>query len=67
MATLWVRLRPCKSRARMQQLQGRWPAPLELTDDGERSIVANAFDNTPLLSGWARRPFELVTLRLQVH
>ena len=46
------------------QQQGRIPAPLELSADGS-TIVANAFDNTPLLSGWARRPFELATLRLQ--
>jgi hypothetical protein len=45
------------------QLAGRWPAVLELGNDG--SIVANKFDDTPLLSGWGVRPFELATLRLQ--
>jgi hypothetical protein len=52
--------------ASLQQGQraGRWPNPLELSDDGER-VVANAFDNTPLLGGWGVRPFELATLRLQ--
>ena len=47
---------------RQGQLQGRWPNPLELSGD---KIVGNAFDNTPLLGGWGRRPFELATLRLQ--
>ena len=52
--------------AAMQQAQqqGRIPAPLQLSADGS-SIIANAFDNTPLLSGWGRRPFELATMRLQ--
>ena len=36
---------------------------LELADDG--SIIKNKFDDTPLLAGWGRRPFELATLRLQ--
>ena len=31
--------------------------------DGE--VVANAFDDTPLVSAWGVRPFELATLRLQ--
>ena len=34
------------------QDKGRWPAPLELGADG--AITANAFDTTPLLSGWGR-------------
>lgn len=45
------------------QLAGRWPFVLDLADDG--SMIANRFDNFPLLGGWGRRPFELATLRLQ--
>mmetsp|Transcript_20089 Transcript_20089/g.39017 ORF Transcript_20089/g.39017 Transcript_20089/m.39017 type:complete len:299 (-) Transcript_20089:84-980(-) len=45
------------------QEAGRWPSVLELGDDG--SIKSNKFDDTPLLSGWGQRPFELATLRLQ--
>lgn len=73
--TLWPVLRgylgdPDGSREWIQaslqqgQIAGRWPNPLELSDDGER-VVANAFDDTPLLGGWGVRPFELATLRLQ--
>uniref|UniRef100_A0A7S0LUB8 Uncharacterized protein n=1 Tax=Coccolithus braarudii TaxID=221442 RepID=A0A7S0LUB8_9EUKA len=53
-------------QASLQQGQsaGRWPDPLQLSEDGER-VIANAFDNTPLLGGWGVRPFELATLRLQ--
>jgi len=46
------------------QQKGRWPAPLELSADGS-TIIENAFDNTPLVSGWGLRPFELATMRLQ--
>jgi len=45
------------------QLSGRWPEILEL--DGDQNIVANKFDDAPLVSNWGRRPFELATLRLQ--
>jgi len=45
------------------QLAGRWPAVLDLAEDG--SILRNKFDDFPLLGGWGRRPFELATLRLQ--
>lgn len=47
------------------QLAGRWPdRVLTLGTDG--SVVANAFDDTPLVGGsWGVRPFELATLRLQ--
>lgn len=45
------------------QQAGRWPTILDVAGDG--SIVANKFDDTPLLSGWGVRPFELATLRLQ--
>lgn len=45
------------------QLAGRWPTVLELGEDG--SVLANKFDNAPLVAGWGRRPFELATLRLQ--
>ena len=41
----------------------RWPAILEFNSDG--SIASNKFDDTPLISGWGLRPFELATLRLQ--
>jgi len=52
--------------AAMQQAQrkGRFPAPLELSDDGA-TIVRNAFDDAPLVSDWGVRPFELATMRLQ--
>lgn len=51
--------------AAMQQAQqrGRAPTPLKLAADG--SVVANAFDDAPLVGGWGRRPFELATMRLQ--
>eukprot|EP00419_Tripos_fusus_P024608 CAMPEP_0172723570 /NCGR_PEP_ID=MMETSP1074-20121228/84032_1 /TAXON_ID=2916 /ORGANISM="Ceratium fusus, Strain PA161109" /LENGTH=258 /DNA_ID=CAMNT_0013549841 /DNA_START=194 /DNA_END=970 /DNA_ORIENTATION=- len=46
------------------QLAGRWPDfMLEIAQDG--SIVANKFDDAPLVGGWGRRPFELAVLRLQ--
>jgi len=45
------------------QLAGRWPSVLEL--DGEGNVEGNRFDDTPLVSGWGQRPFELATLRLQ--
>jgi len=45
------------------QLAGRWPSVLEMDKAG--AIVENKFGDTPLLSGWGRRPFELATLRLQ--
>jgi hypothetical protein len=45
------------------QLAGRWPSVLELADDG--SILRSKFDDTPLVSSWGVRPFELATLRLQ--
>uniref|UniRef100_A0A7S0VSQ1 Uncharacterized protein n=1 Tax=Hemiselmis tepida TaxID=464990 RepID=A0A7S0VSQ1_9CRYP len=45
------------------QEAGRWPSILELDDDG--NITGNRFDETPLVSGWGVRPFELATLRLQ--
>ena len=45
------------------QLAGRWPdSVLQLADE---EVVANAFDDTPLVSSWGVRPFELATLRLQ--
>ncbi len=49
----------------MQQAQraGRVPEPLELATDG--SVAKNRFDDTPLLSDWGVRPFELATMRLQ--
>ena len=49
----------------MQQAQraGRVPEPLELAADG--SIAKNRFDDTPLVSDWGVRPFELATMRLQ--
>ena len=49
----------------MQQAQraGRFPEPLELAADG--SIAKNRFDDTPLVSDWGVRPFELATMRLQ--
>jgi len=49
----------------MQQAQraGRLPEPLELAADG--SIAKNRFDDTPLVSDWGVRPFELATMRLQ--
>ena len=52
---------------RQGQLAGRWPKVLELDDDesSNHAILANKFDNFPLVSGWGRRPFELATLRLQ--
>ena len=46
------------------QIAGRWPNPLELSDDGER-VVANAFDDTPLLGGWGGGRSSSATLRLQ--
>ena len=51
--------------ATMQQAQraGRLPEPLELAADG--SIAKNRFDDTPLVSDWGVRPFELATMRLQ--
>ena len=51
--------------ATMQQAQsaGRVPEPLELAADG--SIAKNRFDDTPLVSDWGVRPFELATMRLQ--
>lgn len=45
------------------QLAGRWPAVLELGDDG--AVLANQFGNFPLCGGWGLRPLELATLRLQ--
>jgi hypothetical protein len=39
------------------QLAGRWPSVLEMDKAG--AIVANKFGDTPLLSGWGRRPFEV--------
>jgi len=45
------------------QMAGRWPSVLELAADD--SIVSNRFSDTPLVSGWGVRPFELATLRLQ--
>ena len=49
----------------MQQAQsaGRVPEPLELAADG--SVAKNRFDDTPLVSDWGVRPFELATMRLQ--
>lgn len=50
---------------RQGQLAGRWPdSVLELSADGSE-VVGNRFDDTPLVSGWGVRPFELATLRLQ--
>ena len=45
------------------QLSGRLPEPLELAADG--SIAKNRFDDTPLVSDWGVRPFELATMRPQ--
>jgi len=45
------------------QLAGRWPAVLELAEDG--TITKNKFDDFVGFGGWGRRPLELATLRLQ--
>jgi hypothetical protein len=46
------------------QTAGRWPTnALELSADG--AVLANKFDELPLVGSWGRRPLELATLRLQ--
>merc|ERR1740139_704121 len=52
-----------ESSLKQGQLAGRWPAVLSF--DSEGMVVANKFDDAPLVGGWGRRPFELATLRLQ--
>ena len=61
---------PGGSRAWMEvalkqgQAAGRWPSTvIDVAPDG--AILGNKFDDTPLVSGWGVRPFELATLRLQ--
>jgi len=44
---------------------GRWPGELVVDLDEDGSVVRNAFDELPVVSGWGRRPLELATLRLQ--
>ena len=55
------------SALKQGQLAGRSAGPLPdiLELDGSGEIVANKFDDFPLVSGWGVRPLELATLRLQ--
>ena len=45
------------------QLAGRWPAVLEVGDDGK--LLSNKFDDFGFFGSWGCRPLELATMRLQ--